>query len=122
MGSAMAKVSDAFSRLSRRVGDATGSWQASLAAVTTILLWLVGGLIFGFGNTYQLLVNTGTTCITFIMVFLIQGAQNRDTKALHLKLDELLCAVKEANSQLVDIERGTDDEIDRALRDMKRRI
>lgn len=104
------------------MGDVTGSWQASLAAISVVLLWLAGGPFFGWSDAYQLLINTGTTCITFIMVFLIQGAQNRDTRALHLKLDELLCAVKEASTQLVDIERATDDEIERARRDMRDRI
>lgn len=118
----MPKVKDAFSRLSRKAGDVTGSWQASLAAVTAVVVWFLGGFVFGFTELYQLVINTGTTCITFVMVFLIQGAQNRDTRALHLKLDELLCAVKEANSQLIDIERGTDDEIERERRAMRSRI
>lgn len=101
-----------FSNLTRKVSNGAGSWQASLAAFVTIVAWLAGGFYFNFLDPdYQLLINTVTTVTTFLMVFLIQNSQNKDTKAIHLKLDELLCSIQKANEQLIDIEDATDEQI-----------
>lgn len=92
-----------------------GSSWSFVAAMTLILVWAVTGPIFQFSDTWQLVINTGTTIVTFLMVFLIQNTQNRDAVALHLKLDELLRAVEEARTELVDVEDGSDEEL-QALR------
>jgi low affinity Fe/Cu permease len=78
-----------------------------------ILVWAFTGPIFNFSDTWQLIINTGTTIATFLMVFLIQNTQNRDAKAIHLKLDELIRAVKDARNSLVDLENVSDEELDR---------
>jgi low affinity Fe/Cu permease len=105
------KISDLFSGIARKAASLAGSWQASTLAVAVILVWAATGPMFGFSDTWQLLCNTGTTIITFIMVFLIQSSQNKDTKAIHLKLDDLLCSIQKANEQLIDIEDATDEQI-----------
>lgn len=105
------KTRDTFASLSRKASKLTGSWQASIIAISTVIAWILGGFIVGFTDTYQLIINTGTTIITFIMVFLIQAAQNRDTNALHIKLDDLLCSIKRADDKLINIEDATDDEM-----------
>ncbi len=81
-------------------------------ALAVILVWALTGPIFHFSDTWQLVINTGTTIVTFLMVFLIQHAQNRDMKALHLKLNELVSAVGRASNQLIDVEDLSDDEIE----------
>jgi low affinity Fe/Cu permease len=88
-----------------------GSAFAFTAAVLVILLWLLTGPMFHFSDTWQLIINTATTVITFLMVFLIQNTQNRDAKAMHLKLDELIRAVKNARNELVDLEDLSDEEL-----------
>ena len=88
-----------------------GSAWAFSAAVLVILLWLVTGPVFHFSDTWQLIINTATTVITFLMVFLIQNTQNRDAKAMHLKLDELIRAVEGARNQLVDLENLSDEDL-----------
>lgn len=88
-----------------------GSPWAFLFALSLILIWFVAGFVFGFTDTHQLLINTGTTIITFLMVFLIQNTQNRDAKALHLKLDELLRALQEPRNEMINIENLSDDEL-----------
>lgn len=90
---------------------ATGSPWAFVAAAIGIALWMVSGPIFAFSDTWQLVINTATTIMTFLMVFLIQNTQNRDTKAIHLKLDELIRAVEGARTQLVDLENLSDEEL-----------
>jgi low affinity Fe/Cu permease len=87
-------------------------------------LWLVSGPLFGYSDTWQLVINTGTTIVTFLMVFLVQHTQNRDARALHLKLDELLRSLDAARNRLIDLENCTDEEIDqieRQFRALKRR-
>ncbi len=88
-----------------------GSAWAFAAAVLVILVWLLTGPIFHFSDTWQLIINTATTVITFLMVFLIQNTQNRDAKAVHLKLDELIRAIKDARNELVDLEELSDEEL-----------
>jgi low affinity Fe/Cu permease len=104
-------VRDAFRSFAQRSSTVLGSAWAFCAAVLIIVLWLVTGPTFHFSDTWQLIINTATTVVTFLMVFLIQNTQNRDAKAMHLKLDELIRAVKGARNQLVDLENLSDDEL-----------
>jgi low affinity Fe/Cu permease len=100
-----------FRRFARIASDYLGSSTAFLVALATIVVWAVSGPFFGFSNTWQLVINTGTTIVTFLMVFLIQNTQNRDAMALHLKLDELLRAIAEARTGLVDLESLSDEKL-----------
>jgi low affinity Fe/Cu permease len=109
-------IAHRFTRFSQRIADITGSAWAFIVAVVAILTWLLTGPIFGFSSDWQLVVNTGTTIITFLMVFLIQNAQNRDAKAIHLKLDELLRAVPGARNEFMEAEEEDLDEIVREKR------
>ena len=104
-------VSDAFRLFAHRSAVMLGSAWAFAAAAFVILVWLVTGPTFHFSDTWQLIINTATTIITFLMVFLIQNTQNRDAKAMHLKLDELIRALKGARDQLVDLEDLSDKEL-----------
>lgn len=100
-----------FSRFASKTADAMGRPWAFIIAVGTIIVWAVTGPLFGFSSDWQLFVNTGTTVITFLMVFLIQHAQNRDAEATHLKLDELLRAVPNARKEFMEAEEEDLDEI-----------
>lgn len=93
---------------------AGGSWAFAIA-VAIILVWAVTGPVFGFSDTWQLVINTGTTIVTFLMVFLIQRAQNKEAKAIQLKLNEIVAAVEGASNRLIDVESLSEDEI-RALK------
>jgi low affinity Fe/Cu permease len=104
-------VSDAFRVFARRSSAMLGSAWAFAGAVLVILVWLLTGPTFHFSDTWQLIINTATTVITFLMVFLIQNTQNRDAKAVHLKLDELIRAIKDARNELVDLEDLSDEEL-----------
>jgi low affinity Fe/Cu permease len=104
-------VSDAFRVFARRCSVMLGSAWAFAGAVLVILVWLLTGPTFHFSDTWQLIINTATTVITFLMVFLIQNTQNRDAKAVHLKLDELIRAIKDARDELVDLEDLSDEEL-----------
>jgi len=104
-------VSDAFRVFARRSSVMLGSAWAFAGAVLVILVWLLTGPTFHFSDTWQLIINTATTVITFLMVFLIQNTQNRDAKAVHLKLDELIRAIKDARNELVDLEDLSDEEL-----------
>jgi len=104
-------VSDAFRVFARRSSMMLGSAWAFAGAVLVILVWLLTGPTFHFSDTWQLIINTATTVITFLMVFLIQNTQNRDAKAMHLKLDEMIRALKGARNQLVDLEDLSDEEL-----------
>ena len=104
-------VSDAFRSFAQRSSVLLGSAWAFGGAVLVILVWLITGPTFHFSDTWQLIINTATTVVTFLMVFLIQNTQNRDAKAMHLKLDELIRAVKGARNQLVDLENLSDDDL-----------
>jgi low affinity Fe/Cu permease len=113
-------VRDAFRVFAQRSSAMLGSAWAFSAAVLVILLWLVTGPIFHFSDTWQLIINTATTVVTFLMVFLIQNTQNRDAKAMHLKLDELIRAVKDARNELVDLEDLSDEELKRLEEQFRR--
>jgi low affinity Fe/Cu permease len=101
-----------FERFSNWATAATGSSAAFIIAICTILVWLVTGPVFKYSDTWQLIINTGTTIITFLMVFLIQKSQNKDSKAIHLKLNELLASHQGASNRMVDIEDLTEKELD----------
>src|SRR5262249_16876743 len=103
---------DAFHQAAHLSAQAAGSVWAFLLASAVIVVWLVTGPIFGFSDTWQLVLNTATTIVTFLMVFLIQNTQNRDARALHLKIDELLRAVGEARTGLVNLERLSEAELE----------
>jgi low affinity Fe/Cu permease len=100
-----------LARLSRLAADWSGSSTAFWLAVSVVALWLASGPYFGFSDTWQLIINTGTTIVTFLMVFLIQRAQNKDAQAVHLKLNELVAAVKGASNRLINVEGLTEEEI-----------
>ncbi|MFN2541299.1 MAG: low affinity iron permease family protein [Chthoniobacterales bacterium] len=104
-------VSDAFRIFARRSSRMLGSAWAFAGALLVILVWLITGPTFHFSDTWQLIINTGTTIITFLMVFLIQNTQNRDAKAVHLKLDEIIRALKGARNELVDLEELSDEDL-----------
>lgn len=102
-----------FRRFAQRTAAATGSAGAFTLAVFVIVTWAITGPLFHFSDAWQLVINTGTTIITFLMVFLIQATQNRDARAVHLKLDELLRAVEAARTSMVELEDRSDAELDR---------
>jgi low affinity Fe/Cu permease len=102
-----------FSRFAKWTAHATGHPLAFVLAAFTIAVWLVTGPLFGFSDTWQLVINTGTTIVTFLMVFLIQNTQNRDSAAVHLKLDELIRTVNGAHNALLDLEELTETDLDR---------
>jgi len=101
-----------FERLSHSATIFTGSTAAFMVAVFTIVVWLLTGPFFGFSNTWQLVINTGTTIITFLMVFLIQRMQNKDSRAIHLKLNELIASLKGPSNRLIDVEDLTEEELE----------
>jgi low affinity Fe/Cu permease len=105
------RVSDAFRVFARHSSIILGSAWAFAGAVLVIAVWLLTGPTFHFSDTWQLIINTATTIITFLMVFLIQNTQNRDAKAVHLKLDEMIRALKGARNNLVDLEDLSDEEL-----------
>jgi low affinity Fe/Cu permease len=98
------------------VTKATGSPGAFMIAMVIILLWVISGPLFGFSDTWQLVINTGTTIITFLMVFVIQQSQNKDTMAIHLKLNELIASTKTASNRLIDSEDLSEEEL-RTIKD-----
>lgn len=109
-----------FRRFAQASAQAVGSSWAFFAACLVILLWIGSGPLFHFSDTWQLVINTATTIVTFLMVFLIQNTQNRDAKALHLKLDELIRAVSGARNRLVDLESLSDEELNRLEKEFAR--
>jgi low affinity Fe/Cu permease len=116
-----------FAELARWASAALGSSAAFVVACVIVVVWAGTGPLFGYSDAWQLVINTGTTIVTFLMVFLIQSTQNRDARALQLKLDELLRSLKAARNRLIDLENCTDEEIAQierqfhALKDRERR-
>jgi len=106
-------MKELFRKFAKTVSAIVGSSWAFILAVAIIVMWAATGPLFRFSDTWQLVINTGTTIITFLMVFLIQNTQNRDAKAIHLKLDELIKGVKGARTSLVDLENLTDAELEK---------
>ena len=104
---------DPFRRFSHGASAAVDSPWAFIAALAIVIGWAASGPLFGFTDTWQLVINTSTTIVTFLMVFLIQNTQNRDARAMHLKLDEIVRAISDADDELIDIEEASDPELDR---------
>ena len=104
-------ASDAFRIFARRSSAVLGSAWAFGIAILVIVIWGLTGPAFHYSNTWQLIINTGTTIVTFLMVFLIQNTQNRDAKAAHLKLDEIIRALKGARNELIDLEKLADKDL-----------
>ena len=104
-------ASDAFRIFARRSSRVLGSAWAFGIAILIIVIWGLTGPAFHYSNTWQLIINTGTTIVTFLMVFLIQNTQNRDAKAAHLKLDEIIRALKGARNELIDLEKVADEDL-----------
>ena len=115
------KIGVFLEKFSYQATRATGTSVAFVLAVIVILVWLISGPIFHYSDTWQLVINTGTTIITFLMVFLIQRAQNKDALAIHLKLNEIVAAMEGASNRLIDVEDLSEREID-ALRKYYKRL
>jgi low affinity Fe/Cu permease len=109
------RASELLEKFSYQATRATGTSMAFILAVAVIIVWAITGPLFNFSDTWQLVINTGTTIVTFLMVFLIQRAQNKDALAIHLKLNEIVAAVEGASNRLIDVEDLTEPEIE-ALR------
>ncbi len=101
-----------FENAAHKVIEFTGSTPALMIALGIILVWVITGPLFHYSDTWQLVINTGTTIVTFLMVFLIQRAQNKDSKALHMKLNELIASLKGPSNRLVDVENIPEDELE----------
>jgi low affinity Fe/Cu permease len=108
-----------FSELARQASLQLGSHFAFAAACGVVILWALTGPVFAYSDTWQLVINTGTTIVTFLMVFLVQNTQNRDARALHLKLDEILRSIGAARNKMIDLEHCTDEELDQMERQFK---
>lgn len=102
-----------FSRAARKASTATGSPWAFVLAVLVVLVWIVTGPVFGFSDTWQLVINTGTTIVTFLMVFLIQNTQNKDTTVIQVKLNELIASQPGASNHLIDLEDMSEADLER---------
>jgi low affinity Fe/Cu permease len=112
-GPAAAPHASWFTRFAKWISWHAGRPSTFLIAILVIVAWAVTGPIFDFSDTWQLMINTGTTIVTFLMVFLIQNTQNRDSQGLHVKLDELIRAKKGARNSLLDLDDLTDEELER---------
>jgi len=113
-------MNEFFRKAARTASSVFGSAWSFIAAIVIVLVWALTGPLFHYSDTWQLVIKTGTTIVTFLMVFLIQNTQNRDSKALHLKLDELLYAMKEARTGLVDLEDLSDAELAKLSKEFQR--
>jgi low affinity Fe/Cu permease len=105
------RIEVTFAAMAGKASEATGSFWAFAIAVLVIVLWGVTGPLFGYSDSWQLVINTGTTIVTFLMVFVIQHAQNKDMRAVQLKLNELIASVEGASNRLIDVEDLTDEEL-----------
>ncbi len=106
-------MNELFRKIAHRASLLVGSPIAFVVAVIIVLCWALSGSYFGYSDTWQLVINTGTTILTFLMVFLVQNTQNRDGRAMQLKLDELIRAHKSSRNQLIDLEELSDAEMER---------
>jgi low affinity Fe/Cu permease len=106
-----------FYKIARKTSEAVGSPYASITAVAVIIIWVITGPIFQFSDTWQLVINTGTTIVTFLMVFLIQNSQNRDAKAVQIKLDELIRSIDAARNEVIDIENSSEKDLQKLQQD-----
>jgi low affinity Fe/Cu permease len=104
-------MNEAFRKAAHFTSGVVGSPLAFLLALAVVIVWAATGPVFGFADTWQLVINTGTTIVTFLMVFLIQNTQNRDSRSLHVKLDELLLYTPGADNSLVDMDRLSDEQV-----------
>ena len=111
-----------FSRFAKRCASAMGHAWAFGAALLVIIGWAVTGPLFGYSDTWQLVINTGTTIVTFLMVFVIQNSQNRDAKAVHIKLDELIRSIETARNQEMGAEDDTEEEQDREIAELRSQV
>jgi len=107
------RTTSIFTRFAKATSRAVGQPAAFAIATAALLIWAISGPLFGFSDTWQLVINTGTTIVTFLMVFLIQNTQNRDAEAIHVKLDELIRSHKTAHNALLDLEDLEEEELDR---------
>ena len=107
-----APLGETFENFSRAITRFTGSTAAFGIALGVVIVWALVGPLFGFSDTWQLVINTGTTIVTFLMVFLIQRTQNKDSLAIHLKLNELVSAMQGASNRLIDVEALSEKELD----------
>ena len=114
-------ISAKFAHLANRTSILAGNYKTFIVMVGVVLLWAITGPIFKFSTTWQLVINTATTVLTFLMVFLIQNTQNRDSLAIHLKLDELLSSIDEADNEVILAEHATDEELE-ALKEKYRQL
>jgi len=115
------KASTFFARMANATASWSGKPAAFLMAVLVVLVWGISGPIFHYSETWQLVINTGTTIVTFLMVFLIQNTQNHDTQALQVKLSELILAMKGADNKVADIEDATGEELEKERQKVKRK-
>ena len=114
------KINDYFYKFARKASDVVGSPWSFITSIILIIGWALSGPLFGFTDTWQLVINTATTIVTFLMVFLIQNTQNRDARAIHLKLDELLHAVKGARNRLINLQDLSEEELNRLEKEFRR--
>lgn len=121
MATSQPSLSDRFRGFANGLTRAAGTPWAMAAAAILILAWAATGPIFGFSDTWQLVINTSTTIITFLMVFVIQTSQNREATAMHLKLDELIRAIPEARNRLIDEEDTSEEQLEEDEREFRRR-
>ncbi len=109
-----------FRKFASRTSELVGSSWAFILAVVVLIIWAATGPMFGYSNTWQLIINTGTTIVTFLMVFLIQNTQNRDAKGIHLKLDELIKATRGASNTMIDLDKLSDEQMKQLEAEYKR--
>jgi|SRR6185369_6199949 len=106
-------MNEIFRKIAHKSSRIMGSSKAFSVAFLVVIIWAVSGPFYGYSDTWQLVINTGTTVLTFLMIFLVQNTQNRDAKAMHLKLDELIRSVKKARNGMIDLEDFSDTELEK---------
>ena len=113
-------MEDTFRILAERISNIVGTSWSFITAIALVVLWAITGPLFGFSDTWQLVINTGTTIVTFLMVFLIQNTQNREAVSVQLKLDELLCSVQGARTELINLDTLSDADLTRLRKEFER--